>query len=79
MVFQKHGFMGLCQCILSSIKIYTAVVNLIQDGNGARSPPTSFSLVSSTNVRISLQNFLTSPKLLNLNQEHRSEKPVKSL
>ena len=33
--------------------------NPIQDGVGAKMPPTSFSPVTSTNVRICPQNFLT--------------------
>ena len=66
-----------------------------------KTPPTSFSPVTSTNVGFDPQNVLTfsfnhfaklvqnlkfvpssSPKLLNLNQDHSSEKaifPVKSL
>ena len=36
-----------------------ADLNPIQDGEGQKAPPTSFSPVTSTNVRISPQNFLT--------------------
>ena len=44
---------------------------------GKKASPTSFSPVTSTNVGISPQNFLTfsaNPKLLNLNQDHSSKK-----
>ena len=46
-------------------------------GGGQKGPPTSFYPVTSTNVGISAQNFLTfsaNPKLLNLNQDHSSKK-----
>ena len=50
-----------------------------EEEGGKKAPPTSFSLLTSTNIKISPQNFLTfsfkpftSPKLLNLN--HPSEK-----
>ena len=36
-----------------------ADLNPIQDGEGQKAPPTSFSPVTSTNVRISPKNFLT--------------------
>ena len=38
---------------------HAAGVNPIQDGVGAKRPPTSFSPVTSTNLGLSLQNFLT--------------------
>ena len=51
---------------LRSFSIYVVFLNPIQDGlggwgvgGGKRGPPTSFSPVISTNVGISLQNFLT--------------------
>ena len=40
-------------------QIFNIYINPIQDGGGQRSPPTSFSPVTSTNVGISPQNFLT--------------------
>ena len=65
------------------------------EGGGAKSPPTSFFPVTSTNVGIEPYNFLTfsfnsfatlvqnfkfvlsaSPKLLNLNQDHPSNKAI---
>ena len=36
-----------------------ADLNPIQEGEGQKAPPTSFSPVTSTNVRISPENFLT--------------------
>ena len=67
-------------------------LNPIHDGGGSKRSPSSFPPVTSTNVGISPQNFLTfsfypfttllqyfkaipstSPKLLNLNQEHPSK------
>ena len=44
-IFLKHQQKGL--------------FNPIQDGGGQKDPPTSFSPVTSTNVRIKPQNFLT--------------------
>ena len=47
---------------LRSFSIYVVFLNPIQDGlgwGGQKGPPTSFSPVISTNVGISLQNFLT--------------------
>ena len=40
-------------------KEHAAGVNPIQDGVGAKRPPSSFSPVTSTNVGLSPQNFLT--------------------
>ena len=75
-----------------TLKLY---FNPIQDGGGKKALPTSFSPVTSTNVGIRPQNFLTfsfypfatleqnftfvpsvSPKLLNLNQDHPSERAI---
>ena len=67
------------------------IINPIRHGGGVggveKRPPTSFSTVTSTNVKLSLQNFLTfsfnlfdrlvlNLKLLNFNQDHLSKKAV---
>ena len=78
-----------------SIFAYNLNINPIQDGGDKKAPPTSFPPVTSTNIRISPQNFLTfsfnlfatliqnfkfvpstSPKLLNLNQNHLKKKNI---
>ena len=74
---------------------YKISLTLFRMRGGAKRPPTSFSPVTSTNVRFSPQNFSfnafarlvqnfkfvrsASPKLLNLNQDHPSKKVVYSV
>ena len=41
------------------LKMQELVINLIQDGGGATPSPTNFSPITSTNVEITHQNFLT--------------------
>ena len=45
--------------IIDTVQKMKLPINPNQDGVGAKRPPTSFSLVTSTNVGISPQNFLT--------------------
>ena len=51
---------NLCKKLLRKTKkLYFESLNPVQDGRGQKSPPTSFSPVTSTNVGIRSQNFLT--------------------
>ena len=42
--------------------VFFVSFNPIQDGRGQKHPPTSYSLVTYTNVKISHRNFLTSQR-----------------
>ena len=42
--------------------VFFVSFNPIQDGRGQKDPPTSYSLVTYTNVKISHRNFLTSQR-----------------
>ena len=82
---------GMIKKVIENSWIKIVNLTLIRMGWPKRHPGTSFSSVTSRNVGISLQNFLTfsfnplailvfvpsaSPKLVSLNQDHPSKKAV---
>ena len=55
--FVSSGFFTGNNSVLNKVLVQQENINPIQDG-GKKAPSTSFSPVTSTNVEISLQNFL---------------------